>query len=67
MQFNPSKCEFVAVTNKKLTPSFIYHINNVPIKTVQPAKYLGGLKVNMKGTYQDNYTQSKRSTCILMS
>ena len=41
MQFNPSKCELLAVTNKKLTPSFTYHINNVPIKTVQHAKYLG--------------------------
>ena len=38
MQFNP---EFLAVTCKKLTPIFTYHINNVPIKTVQQPKYLG--------------------------
>ena len=37
MQFNSSKCS----TNKKLTPSFTYHINDVPIKAVQHAKYLG--------------------------
>ena len=37
MQFNSSKCS----TNKKLTLSFTYHINNVPIKAVQHAKYLG--------------------------
>ena len=41
MQFNPSKCEFLAVANKTSTPSFTYHINEIPIKAVQHAKYLG--------------------------
>ena len=35
MQFNPSKCEFLAVTNKTSTPSITYHINEIPIKAVQ--------------------------------
>ena len=29
MQFNPSKCEFLAVTNKKSPLNFAYHINEV--------------------------------------
>ena len=29
MQFNPSKCEFLAVTNKKSPLNFTYHINEV--------------------------------------
>ena len=42
MQFNPSKYEFLPVTNKTSTPSFTYHINEIPIKAVQHAnKYLG--------------------------
>ena len=41
MQFNPAKCEFLVITNKKSTISFSYHINDVLIKAVQSAKYLG--------------------------
>ena len=41
MQFNPAKCEFLVVTNKKNTPSFTYYINEIPIKAVPHAKYLG--------------------------
>jgi len=41
MDFNPSKCEFLKITNKKLTLHFNYHINNEPIKEVQHVKYLG--------------------------
>ena len=53
---NLSKCEFLAITNKKFIPSFTYHINNVPgykSPAVQHAKYLGvtmhKLKVNVEG------------------
>ena len=41
MQFNPSKCEFLAVTNKKSPLNFTDHINEVAIEAVQNAKYLG--------------------------
>jgi len=41
MQFNPAKCELLVVTNKKNTPSFTYYINEIPIKAVPHAKYLG--------------------------
>ena len=41
MDFNTSKCEFLKITNKKLTLHFNYHINNEPIKEVQYVKYLG--------------------------
>ena len=36
-----SKCEFLAVTNKKSPLNSTYHINEVAIKAVQNAKYLG--------------------------
>ena len=41
IQFNPSKCEFLAVTNNKSPLNFTYHINEVAIKAVQNAKYIG--------------------------
>ena len=65
MQFNPSKCEFLAVTNKKLTPSFTYHINNVPIKTVQQAKYLG-VTIDSKLTWKEHIkiTTHKANTAL---
>ena len=56
MQFNPSDSS----SNKQKinSNSFTYHINEVPIKAVQNAKYLGvgmlRLKTNMEGTYHDN-------------
>ena len=60
IQFNPSKCEFLPVTNKKSPLKFTYHINEVAIKAVQNAKYLGvtiDWKVIWKEhTYHDNYT-----------
>jgi len=31
MEFNPSKFEFMIVTNKTSPLKFMYHINNVPI------------------------------------
>ena len=41
MDFNPSKCEFLMITNKKLVLQFNYCINNQRIKEVQHVKYLG--------------------------
>ena len=41
MDLNPSKCEFLKITNKKLALHFSYHINNEIIKEVQHVKYLG--------------------------
>ena len=41
MNFNPSKCEFLKITNKKLALHFNYHINNELIREVHHVKYLG--------------------------
>ena len=41
MTFNPSKCEFLQLTNKNRPLESHYHINNKPIKQVTTAKYLG--------------------------
>ena len=38
MSYNPLKCEFL---NKRSPLKFTYHINDVPIKEVDFAKYLG--------------------------
>ena len=40
MSFNPSKCEFLRITNKKKVTKFQYHIQGVAIEEVQHAKYL---------------------------
>ena len=61
MQFNPSKCEFLVVTNKKSTPSLHTILTRyLCIKAVQHAKYLGmtmhRLETNMEGAYQNNHT-----------
>ena len=53
MQFNPSKCKFLAVTNKTSIPSFTYHINEMPIKAVQYAKYLGVI-IDSKLTWKEH-------------
>ena len=39
--FNPRKCEFLRITNKKNFISFTYHINDCSIQEVTHAKYLG--------------------------
>ena len=41
MLFNPRKCEFLRITNKKNFISFTYHINDCSIQEVTHAKYLG--------------------------
>ena len=56
----------VALTNKKLTPSFAYHINNVPIETVQQAKYLG-VTIDSKLTWKEHIkiTAHKANTALV--
>ena len=41
MEFNPSKCEFLRITNKKNPIVFNYCIEAVPIAQVAHTKYLG--------------------------
>ena len=41
MVFNPQKCEFLRIANKKHTILAQYNIQNKPIKEVNHAKYLG--------------------------
>ena len=41
MHFNPRKCEFLRITNKKTFLSFSYHINGCQIQEVSHARYLG--------------------------
>ena len=41
MHFNPRKCEFLRITNKKTSLSFSYHINGCQIQEVSHARYLG--------------------------
>jgi len=41
MVFNPKKCEFLRVSNKKHIIPYNYYIANSPIKEVNHDKYLG--------------------------
>jgi len=41
MEFNPSKCEFLRITNKKKPIVFNYCIEGAPIVQVSHTKYLG--------------------------
>lgn len=41
MAFNPKKCEFLRITNKKNFTPFTYRIDNSTIQEVTHAKYLG--------------------------
>ena len=53
MDFNPSKCEFLKITNKKLPLHFNYHINNEFIREVQHVKYLG-ITINSHLTWREH-------------
>ena len=66
LQFNPSKCEFLAVTNKTSTTSFTYHINEIPIKAMQHAKYLGVI-IDSKLTWKEHIkiTTHKANTALV--
>ena len=41
MEFNPSKCEFLQITNKMNPTVYNYHIEATPIVQVEHTKYLG--------------------------
>ena len=41
MDFNPLKCEFLQITNKKNPTDYCYYIGNSIIKQVAHSKYLG--------------------------
>ena len=41
MNFNPSKCECMIISNKSNLPTLTYSIDNIVIKQVEHAKYLG--------------------------
>ena len=41
MEFNPSKCEFLRITNKMNPTVYNYHIEATPIVQVEHTKYLG--------------------------
>ena len=52
MEFNPSKCEFLIITNKRSPLKFTYHINDVPIKEVDFAKRIIDSKLhNLERTH----------------
>ena len=53
MCFNPTKCEFVRVTNKKNIISFQYFIQSNNIQEVQQAKYLG-VTINNKLSWSNH-------------
>ena len=53
MDFNPSKCEFLMITNKKLVLQFNYCINNQLIKEVQHVKYLG-ITIDSRLTWREH-------------
>ena len=53
MFFNPTKCEFLRVTNKKNIINFQYFIQNISIQEVQQAKYLG-VTINNKLSWSDH-------------
>jgi len=41
MNFNPSKCECMTISNKSNQPNLTYCIDNIVIKQVEHAEYLG--------------------------
>jgi len=56
MEFNPSKCKFLIITNKRSPLKFTYHIKDVPIKEVDFAKYLGAV-IDSKLTWKEHTKQ----------
>ena len=53
MSFNPKKCEFLRITNKKSPITHTYYIATSPIKEVTSTKYLGVL-IDNKLTWNDH-------------
>jgi len=65
MEFNPSKCEFLIVTNIMSPIEFTYHINDVPNKEVNSVKY-SGVVIDSKLTWKEHVKQvlSKANTAF---
>ena len=53
MSFNPQKCEFLRVTNKRNYIMHTYYIESTPIKEVLSATYLG-VSIDNKLTWNDH-------------
>ena len=53
MQFNPSKCEFLRITNKRNPITYQYSINDSVIQQVSHAKYLG-VSIDEKLSWNDH-------------
>ena len=53
MDFNPLKCEFLRVTNKKNPTDYCYYIGNSIIKQVAHSKYLG-VTIDEKLTWNEH-------------
>ena len=43
IEFNPDKCEVIRVTEKKNPIIFRYKLHNFELRTIENAKYLGGI------------------------
>jgi len=56
MEFNQLKCKFLTITNKVSPVKFTYHINDVSIKEVDFAKYLG-VVIDSKPTWKEHVKQ----------
>ena len=56
MEFNPLKCEFLTITNRRSPIKFSYHINEVPIREVEFVKYLG-VVIESKLTWKEHVKQ----------
>ena len=53
MDFNPLKCGFLRITNKKNPTDYCYYIGNSIIKQVAHSKYLG-VTINEKLTWNEH-------------
>ncbi len=65
LHFNVSKCKVMCITNKKLTPTFNYRINNTNLEWVSVFKYLRLLIDNkLKWNDQTNHAVAKATKIL---
>ena len=65
INFNISKCKVMCITNKKLTPTFNYRINNTTLEWVTVFKYLELLIDNkLKWNDQTNHAVAKATKIL---
>lgn len=68
MQFHPSKCQVLNVTNKKKPVKYTYNIHGISLEEVPTAKYLG-ININNKLSWNDHIsavTKKANSTLGLL-